>query len=808
VDAIAHFKYDFDLDSGHPAGMLRQIWLEGQDSQGNAFSRLYAELQYDTAGRLRRVQSGSQNRVGLTYQYGIHDELRAIHHDGDRNPETFDYSCCGRVSRWTRQDGRSVRFSHTPNGWLEFAQEHDHMGNPIASHQYAYDPAGRLGAATKQLHGSQDQIALRWWYDTEDPNFGVNADPRNHDNDPNNNLQSVHTGWLLGEQVTLPVGNYFWLYDYRKPDGTLTADLQTFSTSWGSVWRYEYDGAGRPTALYQGSSLFAEWSYDNAGRLKTQTVYLPAGTLIATIDYADSLVPHAVGQLTYTLNGQQLAQFNYQGTANDPGYYPDGTLRFAREWLPGNHTVEWRWDYYPDGSLQSEISRLDGGAPRQVIFAYDDNGNLTRWGNTATDWRYAYNQLWWVGGSHPYLGSYNWYFTYTPNGERARLWNAPTPIEGDVNGDGCVDDQDLLQVLFAFGQTCPQGCPEDLNHDGQVDDADLLIVQFNFGQCVASLSWTYQYDVWGNLTHAISDVATLNALYDSLGRRIGVFIYRNGSWLRLYRLYEGDTLLAEVEGDSGRVVAEYVWGPLGPIARLDYADPSRTRYYVLDGQGHMRVLLAPDGQPAEVWTYDSWGNRIEREVNDAYGAVAQPFTWNAAYGYEWDCFAGTGLYHVGAREYDPRTARWLQRDPIDAASGDPNLYRYCGNDPINRADPSGLDALDDAAHFAAGWGDRLTGNLTKHIRDWLCDLLDLPRWEPRDPCDEWYLAGHLVGAVHDRLLTRGAGGGLGFAKRSKRAQRAADTADEGILSTSRAATARSSATSRHTDLSTTDASRR
>jgi len=41
---------------------------------------------------------------------------------------------------------------------------------------------------------------------------------------------------------------------------------------------------------------------------------------------------------------------------------------------------------------------------------------------------------------------------------------------------------------------------------------------------------------------------------------------------------------------------------------------------------------------------------------------------------------------VGARVYDPRTARWLQRDPIDAASGDPNLYRYCGNDLINRVD--------------------------------------------------------------------------------------------------------------------------
>ncbi len=48
-----------------------------------------------------------------------------------------------------------------------------------------------------------------------------------------------------------------------------------------------------------------------------------------------------------------------------------------------------------------------------------------------------------------------------------------------------------------------------------------------------------------------------------------------------------------------------------------------------------------------------------------------------------------GLYHVGAREYDPRTGRWLQRDPIDVASGDPNLYRYCGNDPINTGDDGG-----------------------------------------------------------------------------------------------------------------------
>jgi hypothetical protein len=51
---------------------------------------------------------------------------------------------------------------------------------------------------------------------------------------------------------------------------------------------------------------------------------------------------------------------------------------------------------------------------------------------------------------------------------------------GDVNLDGCVDDADLLLVLFAFGRT-GAGLPEDINCDQVVDDADLLIVLFNFG---------------------------------------------------------------------------------------------------------------------------------------------------------------------------------------------------------------------------------------------------------------------------------------------------------------------------------------
>jgi len=46
---------------------------------------------------------------------------------------------------------------------------------------------------------------------------------------------------------------------------------------------------------------------------------------------------------------------------------------------------------------------------------------------------------------------------------------------------GCVDDADLLAVLFAFGNTGSE-LPEDTNCDEVIDDADLLIVLFAFGE--------------------------------------------------------------------------------------------------------------------------------------------------------------------------------------------------------------------------------------------------------------------------------------------------------------------------------------
>ena len=55
--------------------------------------------------------------------------------------------------------------------------------------------------------------------------------------------------------------------------------------------------------------------------------------------------------------------------------------------------------------------------------------------------------------------------------------------------------------------------------------------------------------------------------------------------------------------------------------------------------------------------------------------------------------ATTGLYYDRARWYDPGTGTYITRDPAQA---DANLYRFCGDNPVNYVDPSGLQMAQSA----------------------------------------------------------------------------------------------------------------
>jgi RHS repeat-associated protein len=48
----------------------------------------------------------------------------------------------------------------------------------------------------------------------------------------------------------------------------------------------------------------------------------------------------------------------------------------------------------------------------------------------------------------------------------------------------------------------------------------------------------------------------------------------------------------------------------------------------------------------------------------------------------------TGLIYLRNRVYDPATAQFLTRDPLEAITGEP--YSYAGDNPLNHSDPTGL----------------------------------------------------------------------------------------------------------------------
>ena len=121
----------------------------------------------------------------------------------------------------------------------------------------------------------------------------------------------------------------------------------------------------------------------------------------------------------------------------------------------------------------------------------------------------------------------------------------------------------------------------------------------------------------------------------------------------------------------------YIYDDAGnPIQQIDATGVAL--YYQHDQYGSTRLLTNQAGAVAATFTYDPYGNLTGRT-----GTADTLLRWN---GQHQD--TDTGLYYLRARYYDPTTAQFLTRDPIEALTG--SAYGYADNDPLNAADPTGL----------------------------------------------------------------------------------------------------------------------
>lgn len=108
-------------------------------------------------------------------------------------------------------------------------------------------------------------------------------------------------------------------------------------------------------------------------------------------------------------------------------------------------------------------------------------------------------------------------------------------------------------------------------------------------------------------------------------------------------------------------------------------------WLVQDHLGSTIALTDANGAIKRTYNYDIDGNATTAPV----GAAPNPETWiKYAGGHD----IGGGLYHYGARFYQPSAARWTQMDPLQQPGDlrEFNRYGYVGGDPINGVDPSGL----------------------------------------------------------------------------------------------------------------------
>ena len=68
----------------------------------------------------------------------------------------------------------------------------------------------------------------------------------------------------------------------------------------------------------------------------------------------------------------------------------------------------------------------------------------------------------------------------------------------------------------------------------------------------------------------------------------------------------------------------------------------------------------------------------------------------------------TQLYWVSSRYYSPELCRWISPDSIEYLDPESinglNLYAYCGNDPVNRFDPTGHFGIGLTLLIATGVG--------------------------------------------------------------------------------------------------------
>ena len=198
---------------------------------------------------------------------------------------------------------------------------------------------------------------------------------------------------------------------------------------------------------------------------------------------------------------------------------------------------------------------------------------------------------------------------------------------------------------------------------------------------------SYTYDAQNRLVQASVGGIVTTFAYDSRNR----VVQRTDNGVVQNLTYNGWNLIEERDG-TGALQQVYVHG-----AKVDELltkiSSTGAVYYHADGSGSTVALTDETGSVVESMTYDAFGAAT---IWNASGVAIPTSSYQNRIlftGREW--LSDAGIYDYRNRAYSPTLGRFLQTDPIRFSAGDRNIYRYCGNNPLNGNDPTGLCSMAD-----------------------------------------------------------------------------------------------------------------
>lgn len=529
-------------------------------------------------------------------------------------------------------------------------------------------------------------------------------------------------------------GNLIRSYDGKNQLTSIAYDTRDRLTSitdpLNGVTAYQYDAVGNLTRITNARNYQTNFTYDTANRLiqvrdalnqSTTYGYDAASNRTSmqdrkganhayTYDQANRLSSVSAGgttiSYTYSATGQRLTMVDPTGTTS---YLYDSLNRLTRTTYPDGRTVQAAYDdagnrtslTYPGGTVSqsytydavNRLTRITQGT-LQWNFSYDGAGNrtqLTQPNGTSTLYTYLVNN-WLASIEHRAPGGATlqaFTYTYDLNGNRL------TQVDSTGTTSFTYDALDrLTQAAYpagygtwtwtydAVGNRTQQVAPGGTT--GYTYDANNRLTQ--------AASVVYSYDANGNLTSTSAGQAftynPFNQMTQATGPGGTVTHTFNGDGLKTRRVgpdgttkyyHDGIRPIWETDG-GGAMTAQLDRDIFGNL--LSRNEPAVRRYYHFDGLGSTTALTNEGGTVVATILYDAWG--LQRtSTGSGYGKYR--FT-----GAELD--TATGLYHMGARFYDPTLGRWLGEDTVQDKYFEPNtlnFYTYAFNNPLLLVDDDG-----------------------------------------------------------------------------------------------------------------------